>query len=308
LVLVESAAMSIASAPQRLRLPDGRFLGVRQIGDPHGIPVLYCHGAPSSSAEWRLFGTAEQIAAHGVRLIAPDRPGSGASSFQVGRRILHWSADAGSIMDRLGIGEFALLGYSGGGPYALACALRMQERLTAVVTVSGTGPFDAPGAVEGIAPDTWRFMQLSRSRPLVSRAVSWVMGVIARFAPDRMAAQARTSLPAADAAVLEQPDMARAFARLVYETTHGSPQGAQHDTALMVGPWGFEPAEVQQHVRIWHGTEDRNAPPAMARYLAESLPSAELAWLDGEGHLSAAANHGGAILDDLVQRVRTARG
>jgi len=291
--------------PHRFRLPDGRWLGVRQIGAPGGIPVLYCHGAPSSSGEWRLFGTAEEIAAHGVRLILPDRPGSGASSFQPGRRILDWPADVIALADQLGIGQFAVLGYSGGGPYALASALSIPESLTAVVTVSGVGPFDAPGATEGIAQQSWRFMELSRSRPLVSRAMSWAMGLMARFAPDRMAAQARKSLPPPDAAVLEQPHVARAFARLVYETTHGSPQGAQHDTALMVGPWGFDPAEVRQHVRMWHGTDDHNAPPAMTRYLADRLPSAELTWLEGEGHISAAVNHRSAILDDLAQRAGT---
>jgi pimeloyl-ACP methyl ester carboxylesterase len=290
--------------PGRVRLPDGRWLGVRQIGQGGDIPVLYCHGAPSSSYEYRLFGTAEEIAAHGLRLIAPDRPGSGASAFQRGRRILDWPADVAALMDQLGIGRFAVLGYSGGGPYALACALRMPERLTAVVTVSGTGPFDAPGVTEGIAPDTWRFMQLSRSRPLVSRAVSWAMGLTARLAPDRMAAQAQRSLPAPDAAVLDEREMARAFARLVYESTHGSPQGAQLDTALMVGPWGFDPAEVQTEVRIWHGTQDRNSPPVMARYVADRLPRAELTWLEGEGHISAARNHGHEILDDLAHRAR----
>jgi hypothetical protein len=132
------------------------------------------------------------------------------------------------------------------------------------------------------------------------------MGVTARFAPDRFAAQARRALPPADAAALGDPELGRAFARLVYEATHGSPQSAQHDTALMIGPWGFDPAEVQPAVRMWHGTEDRNAPPAMGRHLADRLPRAELTWLEGEGHISAAANRSSEILQALAARAGSA--
>jgi pimeloyl-ACP methyl ester carboxylesterase len=296
--------MSISAGSERRRrpLPDGRWLAAREIGDPAGVPVLYCHGSPSSGAEWRLFGTADEIAARGLRLIAPDRPGSGGSTFQRGRRILDWPADVAAMMDQLGIDRFAVLGYSGGSPYALATALRLAERVTAVVTVSGTAPFDIPGITEGIAPDSWRFMQLARTRPLVSRAVSWTMGLTARLAPGRLASQAARALPPVDAATVADPELGRAFAAMVYETTHGSPQGAQHDTALMIGPWGFELEEIRRHVRLWHGTEDRNAPPAMAQHLADRLPDAELTWLEGEGHISAAATHAGRILDDLVAR------
>lgn len=284
----------------RLRLPDGRILAFQQIGAPDGVPVLYFHGSPSSGSEWRLFGTADDIAACGVRLIAADRPGSGGSSFQPGRAILDWPADVVAVASHFCLDHFAVLGYSGGGPYALACALRIPERLTACVSVSGTAPFDVPGATDDINPDSWRFMQLSRSRPMVSRAISWGMGLTARLAPRRMVAQAIRALPPPDAAALADPALGRAFARLVYETTHGSPQGAQHDTALMIGPWGFDPADISIPVTMWHGTEDRNAPPAMARWLAERIPGAKLTWLDDHGHISGAAAHGTAILKHLV--------
>jgi len=284
---------------QRIRSMDGRFLSFMSLGDSNGAPVMYFHGTPSSAAEARLFGTSDDIARHGLHLIAIDRPGSAASTFYRGRRILDWASDVGEVADKLGLDRFSVLGYSGGGPYALACAYAIGDRLTSVTTVSGTGPFDVPGATDAIAPDSWRFMQLARARPFASRAVSGVMGLMARWAPQRMIAQAMRALPDPDAAVLREPDLAAAFVRMVYETTHGSPRGAQHDTALMISPWGFDPAAITGRVTVWHGTEDRNAPPAMARWLASRIPDVELHWLDGEGHVSAAAKHAPLILDHI---------
>lgn len=262
---------------------------------------MYFHGSPSSASESRLFGTSADVKSAGIRLIAVDRPGSAGSSFQQDRRILDWPADVTAVARHLGLDRFAVLGYSGGGPYALVCAYQIAERLTAVVTVSGTAPFEVPGVTDDISPDSWRFMQLARSRPMASRAISWFMGLMARVAPGRLAAQAIRSLPDADAAALAEPELAAAFARMVYETTHGSARGAQHDTALMIGPWGFDPAEITMPVTMWHGTEDRNAPPAMARWLADRMPRADLRWLEGDGHISAVPNHARRILHEVRQ-------
>lgn len=291
--------MVLSPERKRIRLVDGRSLSFQEVGVDTGSAVVYCHGSPSSGSEWRLFGTNADIVESGLRIIAVDRPGSADSSFQSNRRILDWPPDVTQIANHLQLDRFAVLGYSGGGPYALACALELGDRLTAVVTVSGPAPFDVPEVTEGINPNSWRFMQLARTRPMASRAISWIMGLTARIAPGRMAAQAIRSLPEPDAAALRDPRLAAAFARLVSETT---PRGAQRDTELMVSPWGFHPAAITIPVALWHGTEDKNAPPAMARWLAEHIPSSELQWLAGEGHVSAAANHGPTILHDLAQR------
>ena len=271
----------------------------QQAGAREGAAVIYCHGTPSSGSEWQLFGTSRDIAESGLRIVAIDRPGSAGSSFQSNRRILDWPADVTEIVNHLRLDRFAVLGYSGGGPYALACALELGERLTAVTTVSGTAPFDVPGVTDGINSNSWRFMQLARTHPRASRAVSWMMRLVGRTTPSRMAALAARSLPKPDAAALGDPRLAAAFARLVSETT---PRGAQHDTDLMVSPWGFHPAAIKIPVAMWHGTEDRNSPPAMARWLAEGLADSDLHWLEGEGHVSGAARHGRSILTDLAQR------
>jgi pimeloyl-ACP methyl ester carboxylesterase len=124
--------------------------------------IFYFHGSPSTRLEWYLFRTEALAKKLKLRLIVPDRPGLGRSDFQPGRRIGDWPADVIALADHLPLSRFAVVGYSGGDPYAAACALKIPERLTHVGIVSGTGPFDLyfdryffaspPTAVSGMGP------------------------------------------------------------------------------------------------------------------------------------------------------------
>src|SRR5215475_3198278 len=113
-----------------LRLADGRALGYAEFGDSGGEPFFYFHGHPGSRLEARFAESAATAA--GVRIIALDRPGYGLSDWQPGRAILDWPADVTEAADLLGIGGFSVVGGSGGGPYALACAYRLPDRVRRV--------------------------------------------------------------------------------------------------------------------------------------------------------------------------------
>ncbi len=131
----------------KISLSDGRSLAYAEYGDPQGQPVFFLHGIPGS----RMFHPPNEITKRlGVRLICPERPGYGESTFQPGRRILDWPNDIAQLADSLGLDSFAVCGHSGGGPYTLACAYALPERITAGATISGAGPVDAPGATEGM--------------------------------------------------------------------------------------------------------------------------------------------------------------
>ena len=123
-----------------VQLRDGRSLAWAEYGDPSGKPVLYFHGFPGSRIEPAL--GADDLARTEARLIAIDRPGFGGSTFQPGRRLLDWPNDVASFADSLALDRFACMGVSGGGPYVLACALRLGERLTRAAIVCGVGPLD----------------------------------------------------------------------------------------------------------------------------------------------------------------------
>ncbi len=285
---------------RRLKLPDGRRLGYDDYGPADGVPVVLLHGTPSSRCGWYVFGSTGLAGRLGLRIIAPDRPGLGLSSYQPGRRILDWPADLLALADGLGIKRFAVLGYSGGGPYAAACALQIPERLTAAGIVGGAGPYDMPGVADEVAPAILFLLTLARDRPRTAERFFTWLGRVARHAPRSLVAQAMAALPGPDRAALAEPEVQQAVVRAFLEALRLGPRGVRLDTALMAGPWGFAPQEIAMPIYLWHGEEDRFVPPAVVQRLAGALPSARLRFYPGEGHVSLLANHGEEILGEFA--------
>jgi pimeloyl-ACP methyl ester carboxylesterase len=285
---------------QHVRLPSGRLLAYHEYGGPDGAPIFYFHGSPSSSLEWDLFGGETLANRLYIRVIVPDRPGLGHSEFQPGRRIGDWPADVVALANQLTLDRFAVLGYSGGGPYAAACALKIPERLTRVGIVSGTAPFEEPGLSDGIDPTSLRFMQLARTKPRLSRLTLRLMGLMARFAPRQIVKAAMAALPAPDQEMLTRPEFQGRFIAMIREALRAGPRGAQWDTALMIGSWDFRPQDVRSAVYLWHGELDRNAPLAMARYLSAAIPNCQSCFYASEGHLSLISKHLEEILNVLI--------
>src|SRR6266568_3152770 len=131
-----------------LPLHDGRALAFAEWGDPDGAPVVSFHGTPGSRLERhvddRIYGRL------GIRFVTSDRPGYGRSSPHPGRTFLDWASDVEQLLDHLDIERARMLGVSGGGPFALAAAHSLGERVERVAIVSGVGPSDRPGAFEGM--------------------------------------------------------------------------------------------------------------------------------------------------------------
>ena len=143
--------MTNTRSHQQVTLQDGRMLGYAEYGAPEGMPAFYFHGFPGSRLDYQLVDTGEAAAEANARIVAPDRPGYGLSDFRRGRKILDWPNDVTELADALGIDRFAVLGISGGGPYAAACVLTIPRRLTVTAIVCGMGPSDAPGMKDGVS-------------------------------------------------------------------------------------------------------------------------------------------------------------
>jgi pimeloyl-ACP methyl ester carboxylesterase len=286
---------------QRIELPDGRALGYDEHGVPDGRPLLHFHGTPSSRMEWHVFRSNALAKELGLRIICLDRPGLGLSDFQPDRRISHWPADVSHLADRLGLERFAVLGYSGGVPYALVCALSIPERLTSVQVAACVGPHDIPGITQGLDPDILRVRRLSVERPRLARFIFRMMGLQARYAPERLIAQSMRSFAEPDRAVMARQEFQAAFVAMVREATRSGGRGAQHDMALMASPWGFKPRDIDIPINLWQGEEDTAASPAMARYLAEVIPGSEARFYAGECHVSLIVNHTEEILSVLAE-------
>ncbi|MBI2724047.1 MAG: alpha/beta hydrolase [Chloroflexi bacterium] len=278
----ESRATRVAPDPDNVvRLPDGRLLGYGQYGDPDGAPLFLLHGMPGSRLEGEI--AHEAMAAAGVRLIAPDRPGYGLSDRLPGRTIPGFAEDVVALADRLGVGRFGVAGVSGGGPYAAACAYRIPERLTAAGIVSGVGPFDAPGARDGMNRMNQVLFGLARRAPF---AVTAAMALMARASRSpRLIQQMKRSMPAPDRAVLSDPTVERLFTASAKEAFRQGAGGAAQETVLYARPWGFRLQDIRMPVHLWQGGADANVPPSMGRYQASQIPDCREHWYPDEGHL-----------------------
>ena len=285
---------------QQFQLPDGRKLGYDEHGSPDGKPVFYFHGSPSSRVESELYINDDLLHSLGVRLIAADRPGLGLSDFQPSRRYLDFPKDVLALANHLNIERFAILAYSGGGPYGEACAFAIPHRLTRVGIVSGTAPFTQPGLTDGIPAENLRYFALSVEKPWLARLLLRTIGATARFAPDKMVANAHAALPEPDRLALNEPEDRAGFLKMILEALRQGPRGAQHDTRLMVADWDFHPQEIQMPILLWHGEQDKNAPIAMGRYMANAIPKCEAKIYPDEGHLSLFKKHGVEVIRVLT--------
>jgi pimeloyl-ACP methyl ester carboxylesterase len=262
-----------------LRLRDGRTMAWTEQGDPDGVPVLGCHGSPSSRFERHVEDPAD-YRRWGVRLLVPDRPGFGCSDPQPGRRVLDWTEDVGELLDSLGIGEFAVLSLSGGAAYALACASVFGDRVRSVGVLGGAPPPDVPWPwprwVPGRVRDTLH-------RPSGAALLKPVFAPLA-VRPALIPRYLQLRLNPADRRVIGRPVVRRVLADTFTEGLRNGPAALAEDRALLFRPWGVPLAQVRRPVHVWHGTQDWQVPVAAGRVLAGMLPSCTAHWFAGEGH------------------------
>ena len=277
-----------------IALPDGRRMAYVEHGDPHGLPVLFCHGAPGSRLQFPEL-LAQIANALNLRIIVPDRPGYGLSDPKPERTFIDWPQDVSALMQTLGMEKFRVLGYSMGAPYALACAHAMPDRVTGVVLAGGLAPNIFDASVAAILPQTSNALfDLARDNP---SDLAPSLQVMAPDANSLLAAlAANVSVP--DKALLVQPAVAAAYLQDTIETLRQGHGAFSTDYILAVQPWGFDLEEIKQPVHLWHGQEDINTPSAMAEHYAEKLPNSQLHWIPGAGHL-AIISHGQEIFGSI---------
>ena len=264
-----------------IRLRDGRQIGYAEWGEPEGVPLFFFHGWPGSRLEGRLGD--EAATEIGVRLIALDRPGMGLSDFQEGRTLVDWPDDVVEAAAALGLDRFAVLGISGGGPYAAACAWKLPNRVTGTAIVSSLAPLDVPGGVAGMGRQNRLVFQLVGSVPVLGRALMAAMARSVKRRPDRILG--RGVAAAEDKALLGLPGVQAILAESLSEAFRSGSRGPAWEMALYARPWGFPLEDITTPVYVSHGEEDANAPVTMGRYLAATIPDCRAAFYPGEAHL-----------------------
>lgn len=273
---------------QRIRLPDGRWLGFAEFGDPNGKPAFLFHGIPGSRLEAGLVDA--DARANGIRIIGVDRPGMGNSTFQPERTFLDWPEDIGRLADQLELDRFAIIGISGGGAYVSACAVTMPERITSAGICSGMGPLSFPDDLEllGVPYRGLRYLiGLARRAPgMMSRLLSWKIGWDEHRQTDPLVAIS-ASISQIDRPVLMQPGVGEGLVRDFGEAMRQGTLGVAWDLVMYAQPWGFQLDDVPIDIYLWHGEADTDVPVTFAQRVAERIPRCHAKFFQDDGHFMA---------------------
>ncbi|GAB3506857.1 alpha/beta hydrolase [Phytohabitans suffuscus] len=260
-----------------MTLPNGRTLAYTDVGAPGGAPVLYFHGAPTSRLD--LVPWDNELARMGLRVFSPDRPGYGRSTPLPGRRLEDWPADVAALADRLGLERFAVVGYSSGGPYAVACATMLPGRVAAAGVVAGVTDMTWAPAWEGVEKREAELMRVGDERA----AVAWCEE---RYGPDGARFSGGGEWADADLALMGDPEMAASMTETVGESFRQGVGGYAQDITVQARPWAFDPGRIRVPVVALHGEADTVIPTVHSRHTADLVPGAKIDLRPVDGHLS----------------------
>src|SRR5205814_2033880 len=223
-----------------VQLEDGAVIAFEEYGDPNGVPVIFCHGWPSSRTMARL--TDEPARDLGVRIISPDRPGISGSSLELNRKLTDWPRVVERIVEHFDIGEFRMLAISGGAPYAYATAVAMPGRVRAIAIVSGATPIVEVGSTEGLLPLYHWMLALYRTRPQLLRRLFCLARPILSLRPPprfRPLLLKLLMLRPCDEESLRDSAAFEAVFESQRRAWRGSAEGVIADAQIYAQPWGF---------------------------------------------------------------------
>jgi pimeloyl-ACP methyl ester carboxylesterase len=216
-------------------------------------------------------------------VIALDRPGYGLSDFLPGRALTDWPADVGEAADLLQISRFCVAGASGGGPYALACAWRLPQRVLRAAVISSVGPYRVAGITKGMRWQNQVGFRLGSRWPVLARALMRAMQRNIAERPERTIAALARAMSPADAEIVGRPEVREMLVADITEAFRQGSEGAAWDVVVLGRPWGFSLREIDTEVHLWQGGADTLVPPAMGRYLQRRYHTATPGCFRGKG-------------------------
>lgn len=287
-----------------IKLSDGRRLAYAEWGDLDGSPIIFFHGTPHS----RLWCPDElATASEEIRLITVDRPGIGRSDIKQARTFSDWPDDVVSLANALGVPRFAVIGWSGGGPYAAACAALIPTRLTGVGIVSSRHLAqynfgERPDAYGELSLEEREEFDLAQRDPMAAAELS---GKRSSDLVERLQKRPESVVDSAKTAegdrwfFADSPRMSDYFAS-VREAVRQGTEGLRWELIDGWFPWGFRLAEIPIRVHVWHGEQDSRVSQAHIDFIASKIRDCTaINWRDA-GHLGI-AKHWAEILKTLKQ-------
>jgi pimeloyl-ACP methyl ester carboxylesterase len=265
-----------------VRRADGGVVALEMAGDRGGAPLLVCHGLADSRLSAQLLAqTADEL---GFCVVAPDRPGVGLTDPRRLERLADWVEDAALVLGALRLESVAVLGISGGGPFAAACAAAFPRRVRGLLLVSPLGMIG--WGTRGMAAGQRFSLGVAKRAPGFG---AWFLGrlaQVARRSPQLFLYIATSELPEIDRHELRSVEQREAFVASYIEAFRRGSAGVAQDLRLLTRPWGFDLGSIRVPTWIHHGQADTTVPPHHARRFAEAIPGAQLRLHHRHGHFS----------------------
>lgn len=288
------------SATLTVPTPDGRVLDVWLAGPADGQPVLFHHGTPGSALP---FGHhVDAMAERGLRYVGVTRPGYGGSTRRPGRSVADVAGDTRVVLDHLGVDRTWVLGWSGGGPHALACAGILPGRVLGTALIAGVAPYPADGLdwMAGMGAENVEEFGAALAGPQELRGFLEPFARILReIRPEEVAGAFGDLIDDIDRGSITE-GLATYLAQGDHDALRASSWGWFDDDVAFTRPWGFDVASITGPVHVWQGGHDRMVPFAHGQWLAAHVGGSRPHLSPEGGHLSLFVDRFGEILDELI--------
>ena len=255
-------------------LPDGRIIEYWEGGDADGVGVIYHPGTPSTRVVGR-WGHEAAVEA-GVRLVSVSRPGYGGSTTLRTASLLAVGRDTAALANHLGLDDFAVVGCSGGGPFAVATAIADPDGVRALGVVGGVGPWrllDEPSSL----PEERAMLALATLDDAVDDIIA---GETAPFVGD---------------------DRYRALWRENMRLVLANVDGGVMDNLAWGGAWDIDLGDVVAPTMLWYGENDERCPLSHGRWYADRIIGSQMIVLPGAEHIDVVDGHWPDVFARLVQ-------
>ncbi len=283
----------------QFKLKDGRELEILDNGVNSERAIIFHHGTPGHASAWTSW--LEEAALSGIRAISYSRAGYGTSDRNPGRRVISINSDISQILDAKNITKFVSIGWSGGGPHALANTF--DNRNVGAISLAGVGAFGATDLnfLEGMGPENHdEFGAALQGEATITQWMNENAGPMKNVTGNDIREAFGGLIGNADKAVLEG-EVANEMAATMRNGLAVSFDGWIDDDLVFVQPWGFELSAITEPVILWQGDDDFMVPHAHSYWLEKHIPTARLSFTPGHGHISLGEKYKPEILKQALE-------